>query len=292
MYLPPHINNAYLYARKYYLNIFGKFATPQYGVHILNGHYIDVNNDVSNDIFFDTLNKLSKEVDFVSFQEGSALIHSKKIPTTEKLLCFSFDDGFEECFTKIKPVLDAFNIKAGFFVCPNFVDAKPDYIDDFLKKQVFLKTEKLPMSWAQIKSLHAEGHLIGSHTLNHIDCVKTSKAVIAYELKESKRIIEAQLQAECAHFAYTYGKIEGFSKEMLARAEQHYTYIYSQAGTRDYFTFDGRVINRRHFEANWRTDHIVYYLSKNKLLLNADLSKSVDKRLFADVNASESFERT
>ena len=268
MILPKPINDAYLFTRKYYLDIAGKLATPQYGVHILNGHYIDVANETTNEIFYDTLNKLSKEVDFVSFEAGSGLVHSRRIPSNQKLVCLSFDDGYAECFTKIKPVLDAFNIKAGFFICPNYVEGTPQYIDSFLKNNVFLKTQKLPMSWEQIKKLHADGHLIGSHTLNHINCKTVSKEVLDFELKDSKRRIEAQLQAECTHFAYTYGKIEHFSETALAVAEQYYTHIYSQAGHRDYFSFDGRVINRRHFEGTFPKGHIAYYLRKNLLVLN------------------------
>jgi peptidoglycan/xylan/chitin deacetylase (PgdA/CDA1 family) len=265
MILPPLVNKAYLFSRKYYLDIFGRMATPQYGVHILNGHYIDTDNETSNNQFYDTLNQLSKEVDFISFKEGSELVHSKKIPHKQKLVCMSFDDGYEECFTKIKPVLDTFNIKAAFFICPNYVEATPQYIDDFLKNQVFLNTLKLPMSWAQIKQLHSEGHLIGSHTLNHINCRETPIDVLDFELKETKRIIESKLQTSCDHFAYTYGKIEHFSEQALACAEKYYTYIYSQAGHRDYFSFEGRVINRRHFEGNWAKHHVSYYLNKKPI---------------------------
>jgi peptidoglycan/xylan/chitin deacetylase (PgdA/CDA1 family) len=264
MILPPIINKAYLFSRKYYLDVFGRLATPQYGVHIFNGHYIDVKNETSTDIFYDTLNQLSKEVDFVSFQEGSELVHTKQIPTNQKLMCLSFDDGYEECFTKIKPVLDAFNIKAAFFICPNYVEGTPQYIDSFLKNNVFLSTRKLPMSWEQIQKLHAEGHLIGSHTMNHINCRETPIGLLDIELRDSKRILEEKLQTPCEHFAYTYGKIEHFSEAALACAEQYYTYIYSQAGHRDYFSFDGRVLNRRHFEGTWSKHHVAYYCRKNR----------------------------
>ena len=77
-------------------------------MHILNGHYLDVNNDTTNGVFYDTLNQLSKEVDFISFQEGSELVHSKRIPKNQKLLCLSFDDGYEECFTKTQTCFRCF----------------------------------------------------------------------------------------------------------------------------------------------------------------------------------------
>ena len=265
MILPPIINNIYIIVKKQYVDIVGRMKTPQYGVHILNGHYIDVANETSTHIFYDILNKLSKEVDFVSLQEGSALVHTKKIPKNEKLVCFTFDDGYEECFTKMKPVLDTFNIKAGFFICPDYVEGTPQYIDHFLKNQVFLSSLKQPMSWEQIKTLHKEGHLIGSHTLNHINCKEADPSVLNHELSLSKQIIETKLQAPCEHFAYTYGKIEHFSEAALACAEQYYTYIYSQAGHSNYFSFDGRVLNRRHFEGNWAAHHVTYFLNKKPL---------------------------
>jgi peptidoglycan/xylan/chitin deacetylase (PgdA/CDA1 family) len=263
MLLPPLINKTFIFVRKQYIDLFGKYATPQYGVHILNGHYIDVDNETTADIFYDTLNKLSKEVDFISFEEGSRLVKERKIPKNQKLVCFSFDDGYEECFTKIKPVLDVFNIKVAFFVCPNYVEADAKYISDFLKNNVFLDSFKISMTWAQIKQLHTEGHLIGSHTLNHINCKTTPLSILDFELSETKRIIETQLNTTCEHFAYTYGKIEHFSKEALACAEKYYSYIYSQAGHRNYFSFEGRVLNRRHFEGNWAKHQIAFYLNKN-----------------------------
>ncbi len=265
MILPPLINNVYIIAKRQYIDIFGRISKPQNGVHILNGHYLDEKNDATADIFYDTLNQLSKEVDFISLQEGSDLVFSKKIPANQKLICFTFDDGYEECFTKIKPVLDAFNIKAGFFICPNFVDGTPEYITHFLKNQVFLNRLKLPMSWNQIKILHNEGHLIGSHTMNHINCKEAHLETLKIELESSKNIIEAQLQAPCEHFAYTYGKLEHFSKKALTCAEQYYKYIYSQAGHNHYFSFDGRVLNRRHFEGNWPKHQVSYFLKKQPI---------------------------
>lgn len=275
MILPTYINDAYIFARKYYLDVFGRMSTPQYGVHILNGHYIGNRNERDTQKFYDTLKRLSKDVDFISFQEGSALVKTRQIPKNQKLVCMSFDDGYQECFTKIKPVLDAFDIKAGFFICPNFVEGSPEYIENFIKNVVASTTMKCPMSWQQIKVLHTEGHLIGSHTLNHINCKNASNALLEHEFRESKRIIEHKIQAPCAHFAFPFGKIEYFSEEALACAEKHYPYIYSQAGHRNYFSYEGRVINRRHFEGTWAKHHIAYYLKKN-LLIHAKQNKSVD----------------
>jgi peptidoglycan/xylan/chitin deacetylase (PgdA/CDA1 family) len=266
MLLPPLLNKTYVFARKQYIDLFGKYTTPQYGVHMMNGHYIDVKNETTSDLFYDTLNKLSKEVDFISFEEGSKLIKNRAIPTNQKLVCFSFDDGYEECFTKIKPVLDAFNIKVCFFICPNYTNGTPEYIELFLKNNVFLKTHKPPMSWAQIKQLHQEGHIIGSHTLNHINCRKAPMDVLDYELSETKRIIEAQTNAPCEHFAYCYGKLEYFSEEALACTEKYYEFIYSQAGHRNYFSFEGKVLNRRHFEGNWEKHQVAFYLKKNSIV--------------------------
>jgi peptidoglycan/xylan/chitin deacetylase (PgdA/CDA1 family) len=262
MILPKPINNIYIIVKRQYVDIMGRFTPPQYGVHIFNGHYLDVSNETDPAIFYETLNQLSKQVDFISIQEGSELVKTHQIPKNQKLVCFTFDDGYEECFTKLKPVLDAFGIKAAFFICPDYVEAPPQYISDFLKNRVFLDSFKQSMTWEQIKTLHTEGHLIGSHTLNHINCKTAEPELLNYELRQSKAIIESKLNAPCEHFAYTYGKIEHFSEAALACAEQYYSYIYSQAGHNNYFSYEGRVLNRRHFEGTWAAHHLTYFMKK------------------------------
>src|SRR6185312_3694227 len=144
--------------RKIYLDILGRLSSPKDGIHILNGHFIAQHSENSA-TFFNLLVKLSDSVTFINIQEAAELILNQKIPQKEKLVAFTFDDGFQECYTKIKPSLDHFGIKAAFFINPNFIDGDNAYIDNFLKNVVFLNGYKKPMDWIQINTLKNEGHV-------------------------------------------------------------------------------------------------------------------------------------
>jgi hypothetical protein len=48
----------------------------------------------------------------------------------------------------------------------------------------------------------------------------------------------------------------------LKIAKQHHRYIFSQDDYKHYFSFNGQVINRRHFEGDWKYRHVLYFLPK------------------------------
>ena len=41
-------------------------------------------------------------------------------------------------------------------------------------------------------------------------------------------------------------------------------YVFAQSVYKKYFSFDGKVINRRHFEPFWPISHMYYFLGCNK----------------------------
>ena len=58
------------------------------------------------------------------------------------------------------------------------------------------------MTWDQIRQMHAEGHVIGSHTLTHPNLAHIGPDVLRQELEQSKRRLQAELGTEMAHFSY------------------------------------------------------------------------------------------
>lgn len=83
------------YLRNFYLNSVGSFTKPKNGIHFLYGHYIS-KEDEGAEVFYYLLKKLKRYVKFVYFEEACELVLQKQI-VREPLVCFSFDDGFEEC---------------------------------------------------------------------------------------------------------------------------------------------------------------------------------------------------
>lgn len=243
------------------LNLLGSYATPVNGIHILNGHRIALENP-NQQIFRDLLTLLSDEVLFIRFEEAVDLITQRKQPD-KPMVAFSFDDGFEECYTMIAPVLEEFGINAAFFINPNFVSGDGAYIHNFTEN-VVLTPGKLPMRWSQILELHKRGHIIGAHTLDHYMINTDDKVELDYQIGNCKKQIAEHIQEPCCYFAFPYGRIEHANGVAIEIALKYYSYVFSQSDYKKYYSFGSRVINRRHFEPDWPVEHVKYFISHSK----------------------------
>jgi len=250
--------------RKHLINFLSTSAKPNAGIHILNGHFLSLKNDTPPEIFHKLLESLKGYgVKFIDFEEAAFKIKNREFPQNDCLVAFTWDDGFEECFSKIKPVLDYWDLKAGFFINPNFIDGDQNYKENF-KKNVVL-TDKNPMSWPMIQQLLEEGHTIGAHTLDHLSLKTDDLGFLKHQIEGSKKRIEEQLGVEVIHFAFPFGQLKYISEVAVEVACKTFPYVYSQDNYRHYFSFDGRIINRRHFECDWPLNHVLYFLKSKSL---------------------------
>lgn len=247
--------------RKIVLDLLGFLSQPAPGVHILNGHRLVDQTDGKN-IFSDVLKHLSGCAKLINADEAVALIESK-CHVKEPMIAFTFDDGFLECYTHFAPALEEYGIRGIFFVNPNFADGDDAYIEHFNQNCVHTKG-KLPMRWNQIIDLRKRGHVIGSHTMDHMMVIGDNKDELFHQIVDCKLSIENQLGEECNYFAFPYGRLDHVSKQAIDIACSNYKYVFSQSNYKHYFSFDGRVINRRHFEPFWPLRHIDYFLSCKK----------------------------
>ena len=238
---------------------------PKPGIHILNGHFLSLDDQKSNDLFYSQLKMLLlKGVKYIDFDRAVESIKEKRIPSDKCFVAFTFDDGFEECFTKIRPVLNDSGIKAGFFINPNFINGDEEYQKNFKKNIV--NTDKQPMNWNQIKILFDEGHVIGAHTMDHIRLDIVNKETLEYQIGESKNIIVNKLGDKCDYFAFPYGNLKHISDMGIEIARRYFKYVFSQNNYRCYFSFNGKVINRRHFECDWPYKHVLYFLKEKSMV--------------------------
>ena len=68
------------------------------------------------------------------------------------------------------------------------------------------KADEVVLSWDQIKQLASDPLVtIGAHTVNHYVLSSLSAEEVQYEIAESRRILEAQLDKQIHHFAYPFG---------------------------------------------------------------------------------------
>jgi peptidoglycan/xylan/chitin deacetylase (PgdA/CDA1 family) len=104
--------------------------------------------------------------------------------------CITFDDGFEDNYTYLFPLLKKHQIKITLFVSQRSV---------FLGKPMLRE--------AQIKEMSASGLVeFGGHTVTHIDLNATASDVAEAEIQANKKWLESVTGQPCRAFAYPFGK--------------------------------------------------------------------------------------
>lgn len=106
--------------------------------------------------------------------------------------------------------------------------------------------------------------LTGAHTMNHFMINSDDKEKLTYEIGMCKVVIEEKLGVPCAYFAFPYGKLSHANQKAIDIASNTYECVFSCSDYKHYFSFNGKVINRRHFEPFWPISHIDYFLSCKK----------------------------
>ena len=249
--------------RDFYLNVMGTLKSGGRGIHILNLHYVtkEIPSAIDRSVFENFIKHLQCLGEVISINDAVTAISNGNVDTPLKI-ALTFDDGFEECHSVIAPVLDHYGIKAGFFINVNYVESSQEYQTKFNNRiKTFTKT---PMSWAQIIDLHKNGHVIGSHTLDHYNMSELTVKDLRCQLEKNKEVLELNLNYVCDYFAWPYGQMNDFPEQALLETEKLHSYIFSGTNYKSYFTNDKRILNRRHVEPFWSKNHITYFLSSLK----------------------------
>lgn len=138
------------------------------------------------------------------------LQNNAQIP--EKSLLLTFDDGYENNYSALFPLLKKYGFRATIFVITSYVDKNSAYLTS-----------------TQIKEMNSYGVDIESHTVNHPYLNSLTKDKQLYELTESKSFLQKLLNKKINYIAYPYG---AHNSDTLSAAEE--------AGYKLALTTDGR----------------------------------------------------
>jgi peptidoglycan/xylan/chitin deacetylase (PgdA/CDA1 family) len=108
-------------------------------------------------------------------------------PLPSKPVMLTFDDTRVEHYTVAAAEMKKYNFKGVFFIMTIAI-GKPNY-----------------MSSEQIKTLHDEGHTIGSHTWDHQNLKKLPGAEFVNQIDKPKQKLESITGAPIVYFAYPFG---------------------------------------------------------------------------------------
>ena len=103
-------------------------------------------------------------------------------PIQPKYVVLTFDDGYLDFYTRAFPVLQSYGFTATAFLPTSYIDGRRPGLRG-----------KEHLNWDQVRELHTAGIDFGSHTVNHPQLHNLKPEEIDYELRESKKTVEFQL---------------------------------------------------------------------------------------------------
>ncbi len=111
----------------------------------------------------------------------------QRLPPKPVLL--TFDDGYEDNYHLLFPILQKRNIKVLIFLITDYIGSRPGYL-----------------SWQQVQQMQQSGLVqFGSHTLSHARLRRLPNEEVLRELTQSKKTLEEQLGVACEAFCYPFG---------------------------------------------------------------------------------------
>ncbi len=143
--------------------------------------------------------------DFLDYRDGVAAAPQHPVILT-------FDDGYQNLDTVVRPVLANEGFVATAFLPTNYIGTSTRSTNSWDVPEAHCPANML--LWSDT-ALHTSGFTVGSHTLSHPDLLSIPTAQAQQEIANSKTEIENRLGSQVYFFSYPYG--EGYSDPTLRR---------------------------------------------------------------------------
>ena len=140
----------------------------------------------------------------------------------ERVPCLlTFDDGFQSHTNVTKEILDRYDVKAIFFVCPGLTDVPREDQREVITTHIFdgcVRSADLPdemalMSWSDLGALIASGHTVGSHTAYHRRLSELGEGERQQEIIGSSDLLKSKLGISVRWFATPFGDVASVDAE-------------------------------------------------------------------------------
>lgn len=118
-----------------------------------------------------------------------------RLKQQNKEVVLTFDDGYDDFYTIVYPLLQHYDFHASVFPVVRAVGDPADYVSSYRH-----------LTWDQLREMDRSGYVeVGSHTLTHPRLATLDEGSVHHQLKESKRILEQELGHEIRYLVYPYG---------------------------------------------------------------------------------------
>jgi len=134
----------------------------------------------------------------VSLEALCEAIHAGR--PLRRTVAITFDDGDAGVAQHAWPILREHGLPAAVFVVVEAVGRPAGWL-----------------RWEQLQAMSRQGLTVGSHTVHHAYLPSLPRDQVLHELRESKRLLEAQLQQPVRYLSYPAG---GFTPAIQAAARE------------------------------------------------------------------------
>jgi peptidoglycan/xylan/chitin deacetylase (PgdA/CDA1 family) len=141
---------------------------------------------------------------------GAAFTDAVLAPPWPRTVAVTFDDAFRSVLTDARPILDRLGLPATVFVPTAFVESGGPLRWHELERwsQGPYDGDLQPLGWDELGDLADAGWEIGSHAVSHRRLTLMTAEEAAWELEESRDLIEQRLGISCRSVAYPYGDVD------------------------------------------------------------------------------------
>lgn len=213
------------------------------------------------------LNYLRNFGEFISLDEVCSMLHTGQ-PINGRYFCVSFDDGYRCLYHNMMPITAAQDIPVMIYVPTDYIGLNENKEEDLV-----LIENNLPgnpkllsfLNWEQCREMIAHKVSFGSHTKTHAHLAKLNNEAVEYEMRESKQIIEQELQQPCLHFACPWGRIHiDFDPSIttpVAKALGYRSFVTTNRGKTVHGS-DPYLLPRDHVLAGWSNYQLRYFFGE------------------------------
>ena len=199
-------------------------ATPEEGFPILEYHMVKENPSAEERPYVVPPADFAEQLDYLTAEgyttitpQDYARARKGKQVLPEKPVILSFDDGYEDNYRVVLPMLEERGMKAVFYMVTNDI-GQPGYL-----------------TWDNLFDMERRGMEIGSHTANHLPLTTLSPDKQREELRLSKLMLEWKGMKTIYSFSYPNCAYDAAIVAMLAE-EDYLTAVTGEAGLNSFET--------------------------------------------------------
>jgi peptidoglycan/xylan/chitin deacetylase (PgdA/CDA1 family) len=201
-------------------------------------------------------------------ESGTRVVPLDEIQNTPAAIALTFDDGFQNFFENVLPVLQEHRFPATVFVVSEYCGGSITWPSQPAHPFV----PHLPlMSWSELEQASKAGVRLGAHTATHPFLTRLPEAKVEEELRSSRAAIEDRTGRSVTAFAYPYGDSSLAVRQAVGR---HYklacgtqlAFLSSDSDSMELPRLDVFYLQRQLWFQGLRTEYGAAYLAARRTL--------------------------